>query len=78
MSRWWKDFQSRIDLCFTRDRMVELHFWMLGVLFEPYYSYPRQMMTKFYIIMTLIDDLYDNYGTTEESDIFTAAMERFA
>ncbi|CAD6246602.1 unnamed protein product [Miscanthus lutarioriparius] len=77
LTAWWKDFQSRIDLCFTRDRMVELHFWMLGVLFEPYHSYPRQMMTKFFIIMTLIDDLYDNYGTTEESDIFTAAMERW-
>jgi hypothetical protein len=78
MYRWWKEFQTRIDLSFTRDRMVELHFWMLGVIFEPYYSYSRIMMTKIFVFATLFDDLYDNYGTTEESNIFTTAMERFA
>lgn len=74
---WWKDFQSHIDMRFTRDRLVELHFWMLGVIHEPYYSYSRIMMTKFYIFANFFDDLYDNYGTTEESDVFTAAMERW-
>jgi hypothetical protein len=57
--------------------MVELHFWMLGGLYEPYYSYARIMLTKFTLLASLLDDLYDNYSTTEESDIFTAAMERF-
>jgi len=74
---WWKDFQSHIDMRFTRDRLVELHFWMLGVIHEPYYSYSRIMMTKFFIFGNFFDDLYDNYGTTEESDVFTAAMERW-
>jgi (-)-germacrene D synthase len=49
---------------------------MLGVIHEPYYSYSRIMMTKFFIFGNFFDDLYDNYGTTEESDVFTAAMER--
>ncbi|XP_008662773.1 (E)-beta-farnesene synthase-like isoform X2 [Zea mays] len=57
--------------------LVELHFWMLGVIHEPYYSYSRIMMTKFFIFGNFFDDLYDNYGTTEESDVFTAAMERW-
>ncbi|WVZ81717.1 hypothetical protein U9M48_029061 [Paspalum notatum var. saurae] len=74
---WWKDFQSHIDLSFARDRMVELHFWMLGVIYEPYYSYSRIMVTKFLIFATLFDDLYDNYGTTEEANIFTMTMERW-
>ena len=69
---------TRIDLSFARDRMVELHFWMLGVIFEPYYSYSRIMMTKIFVFATSFDDLYDNCSTTEESDIFTTAMERFA
>ena len=67
---------TRIDLSFARDRMVELHFWMLGVNFEPYYSYSRIMMTKFFKFALLFDDLYDNHSTTEESNIFTTAMER--
>ncbi|KAI4978939.1 hypothetical protein ZWY2020_015692 [Hordeum vulgare] len=74
---WWKDFQAQTDLQFARDRMVEMHFWMLGVVYEPQYSYSRIMLTKLVMIVSLFDDLYDNYSTTEESNIFTAAMERW-
>ncbi|RLM62196.1 (E)-beta-farnesene synthase-like [Panicum miliaceum] len=73
---WWKDLHSRTDLSFARDRMVEMHFWILGALYEPYYSYPRTMLTKFTLLASLLDDLYDNYSTTEESTIFTKAIER--
>jgi hypothetical protein len=76
--RWWKDFQLGTDQRFTRDRMVELHFWMMGAVYEPCYSYSRIMLTKFTVYATMFDDLYDNHGTTVESNIFTAAMERFA
>ncbi|KAL6659483.1 hypothetical protein ACP70R_003523 [Stipagrostis hirtigluma subsp. patula] len=74
---WWKGFMSRTDLRFARDRMVEIHFWMMGVVYEPYYSYSRIMLTKLIIFISLFDDLYDNYSTTEESQIFTTAMERW-
>nr|QJA42391.1 terpene synthase TPS20 [Setaria viridis] len=74
---WWKDFQSRTDLSFARDSMVEMHFWILGALYEPYYSYSRTMLTKFTLLASLLDDLYDNYSTTEESNVFTTAMERW-
>ncbi|KAK3122687.1 hypothetical protein QOZ80_8AG0616830 [Eleusine coracana subsp. coracana] len=74
---WWKDFQSQTDLSFARDRMVELHFWMLGVLYEPYYSNSRIMITKFVVLASVLDDLYDSYSTTEESNIFTRAIERW-
>nr|QBA83585.1 terpene synthase family protein [Chrysopogon zizanioides] len=74
---WWKDFQSQTDLSFARDRMVELHFWMLGVVYEPYYPYSRIMMTKFIVLASLLDDLYDSYSTTEESNAFIAAMQRW-
>ncbi|VAH40853.1 unnamed protein product [Triticum turgidum subsp. durum] len=74
---WWKDFKSQMDIKFARDRMVELHFWILGVVYEPQYSYSRVMLTKLLIFVSLFDDFYDNYSTTEESNIFTAAMERW-
>ncbi|CAO2186886.1 unnamed protein product [Urochloa humidicola] len=74
---WWKDFRVGTDLRFTRDRMVELHFWMMGVVWEPYYSCSRIMLTKFTVCATMFDDFYDNYGTTEESNIFTTALERW-
>ncbi|RCV30114.1 hypothetical protein SETIT_6G068300v2 [Setaria italica] len=74
---WWMDFKSRTDLRFARDRLVEMYFWMMGVVYEPYYSYSRIMLTKLVMSVSLLDDLYDNYSTTEESQIFTTAMERW-
>uniref|UniRef100_A0A3B6JKK3 Terpene synthase n=1 Tax=Triticum aestivum TaxID=4565 RepID=A0A3B6JKK3_WHEAT len=74
---WWKDLKSQANPQFARDRIVEVHFWILGVLYEPQYSYPRIMLTKLVLFMSLLDDLYDNYSTTEESNIFTAAMQRW-
>ncbi|KAK3120867.1 hypothetical protein QOZ80_8BG0642870 [Eleusine coracana subsp. coracana] len=74
---WWMDFKSRVDLTFARDRMVELHFWMLGVVYEPQCSFSRIMMTKLVVLTSLFDDLYDNYSTTDESNIFTEAIERW-
>jgi (-)-germacrene D synthase len=56
--------------------MVEMHFWMLGVLFEPQYSYGRIVLTKFFTFISIFDDIYDSYSTLEESKLLTMAMER--
>ncbi|PUZ50068.1 hypothetical protein GQ55_6G030000 [Panicum hallii var. hallii] len=74
---WWKDLRSRVDLTFSRDRLVEMHFWMMGIVYEPHYSYARIMLTKQVLFVALLDDIYDNYSSTEESDIFTTALERW-
>ncbi|KAJ1267219.1 hypothetical protein BS78_07G039800 [Paspalum vaginatum] len=74
---WWKDLRSRVDLTFSRDRLVEMHFWMMGMVYEAYYPYSRIMLTKLVLFIALLDDIYDNYSTTEESNIFTAALERW-
>ncbi|CAO2035554.1 unnamed protein product [Urochloa humidicola] len=77
LTMWWKNFRSVTDLGFARDRMLELHFWMTGVCYEPHYTYSRIMLSKLITIASLFDDLYDNYSTTEESNAFTAALERW-
>jgi (-)-germacrene D synthase len=58
--------------------MVEMHFWMMGVFFEPKYSYSRKMLTQLFMIVSVLDDLYDSHCTTEEGNAFTAALQRFA
>ncbi|KAL5232301.1 hypothetical protein ABZP36_031077 [Zizania latifolia] len=77
LTMWWKEDQLQDHVSFARDRMVEMHFWMLGVLFEPQYSYGRIMLTKLFIFVSIFDDLYDSYSTLEESNLFTIAMERW-
>lgn len=56
--------------------MVEMHFWMMGVFFEPQYSYQRTVLTKLIMLVSVFDDFYDNYSTSEESRMFTTAIKR--
>ena len=65
------------NLSFARDRVVELHFWILGVYFEPQYSFAWRILTKKIYMASIIDDIYDVYGTHEELELFTNAIKRF-
>uniref|UniRef100_A0A151UEB1 (+)-delta-cadinene synthase isozyme A n=1 Tax=Cajanus cajan TaxID=3821 RepID=A0A151UEB1_CAJCA len=61
---------------FARDRIVESCFWILGVYFEPQHSLARRIMIKVIAISSIIDDMYDAYGTIDELELFTNAIER--
>ena len=75
--RWWKELDFANKLPYIRDRIVELYFWMLGVYFEPRYLLGRKILTKVIAMTSVIDDTYDSYGTFEELQLFTEAIERF-
>ncbi|KAI8001047.1 (-)-germacrene D synthase, partial [Camellia lanceoleosa] len=74
---WWKKREIATKLPFARDRLVECYFWILGVYFEPKYSVVRSFMTKIIALASVIDDIYDVYGTLEELQLFTDAIERW-
>ncbi|PIN05648.1 5-epiaristolochene synthase [Handroanthus impetiginosus] len=75
VSRWWKDLVSRFS--YIRDRVVECYFCALGIYFEPQYSRARVILAKILAIISIIDDTYDSYGTIDELEIFTHAIERW-
>ncbi|CAL5374479.1 unnamed protein product [Camellia sinensis] len=77
ITRWWKEKEIATKLPFARDRLVECYFWILGVYFEPKYSVVRSFMTKIIALASVIDDIYDVYGTPEELQLFTDAIERW-
>ncbi|KAK7313005.1 hypothetical protein VNO77_37322 [Canavalia gladiata] len=77
VSKWWKDLDVATKFPFTRDRLVETYFWTLGVYFEPQFSLGRRLMTKVISMSSIIDDIYDVYGTFEELQLFTDAIERW-
>ncbi|XP_027356306.1 (-)-germacrene D synthase-like isoform X3 [Abrus precatorius] len=77
ITKWWKDLDFATKLPFARDRMVEAYFWILGVYFEPQYSLGRRLMTKVISVTSIIDDIYDVYGTLEELQLFTEAIKRW-
>lgn len=55
---------------------MENFFWTVGVVFEPGQGYCRRMLTKINALITTIDDVYDVYGTLDELELFTDAVQR--
>ncbi|CAK8534682.1 unnamed protein product [Lathyrus sativus] len=76
-SKWWKDTQIGEKLRFVRDRFVENFVWNVGMSFKPEFEYFRKILTKANALITIIDDIYDVYGTLEELELFTEAIERW-
>ncbi|KAJ9671956.1 hypothetical protein PVL29_025550 [Vitis rotundifolia] len=77
ISAWWKDLDFAHKLPFARDRLVECYFWILGVYFEPQFLLARRIVTKVIAMTSIIDDIYDAYGTLEELELFTEAVGRW-
>lgn len=63
-------------LSFARDRLIESFFWAVGMAFEPQCSKVHKELTKAFLFVTVIDDVYDVYGTIDELELFTHAVER--
>ena len=49
----------------------------MGLVFEPKYSSFRKLLTKVIIMILIIDDVYDVYGSLNELQQFTEAVDRF-
>uniref|UniRef100_A0A0D3GWQ5 Terpene synthase N-terminal domain-containing protein n=1 Tax=Oryza barthii TaxID=65489 RepID=A0A0D3GWQ5_9ORYZ len=71
---WWKELNVESNLSFIRDRIVEMHFWMTGACSEPHYSLSRIILTKMIAFITILDDIFDTYATTEESMMLAKAI----
>ncbi|XP_010267843.1 PREDICTED: alpha-terpineol synthase, chloroplastic-like [Nelumbo nucifera] len=76
-SRWWRNLGLAQKLSFARDRLVESFLWSAGVTYEPQYRRCRNWLTKVMKFVLVLDDIYDVYGSLEELEIFTDAVERW-
>ncbi|KAM6581835.1 hypothetical protein CsatA_005609 [Cannabis sativa] len=77
VSRWWKESDFVHKFPFARDRIVELYLWILGVYYEPQYCLARNILIKIIALASITDDIYDAYGTLEELELLTHAIERW-
>ncbi|KAH0863181.1 hypothetical protein HID58_080392, partial [Brassica napus] len=77
LSSWWSKTGLTKILDFVRDRITESYFSSVGVICEPEFAHHRQMLTKVFMLITTIDDIYDIYGTLEELQLFTAIVEKW-
>lgn len=63
-------------LNFARDRVMESFFWSVGMVFEPEFSTCRVGLAKVVMLITVLDDIFDVYGSQEELQQFTEAIEK--
>ncbi|KAI4374743.1 hypothetical protein MLD38_012703 [Melastoma candidum] len=75
--RWAKDHEFTGNMPFARDRIVECYLWALVAYYEPEFSFARRFVAKIVAVINLMDDMFDAYGTLEELELFTQALERW-
>lgn len=76
LSRWWKESGSP-ETTFTRHRHVEYYALASCIAFEPQHSGFRFGFAKLSHIITVLDDMYDLFGTVDELELFTEAIKRW-
>ncbi|KAI7755200.1 hypothetical protein M8C21_023892, partial [Ambrosia artemisiifolia] len=69
--KWWKDLDLQNTLPYVRDRLVEVYF-------EPEHFRTRMFLIKTCMWLVVLDDTFDNYGTYEELEVFTQAVQRWS
>nr|AWK77755.1 sesquiterpene synthase 2 [Persicaria minor] len=77
LTMWWRSFEFPKTFPFIRDRVVEAYLNSVSVFHDPKFSVARVVYTKAFLLLTVLDDIYDSYGTIEELEAFTKAIERW-
>jgi len=76
VTRWFRD--SGLPLfTFARERPLEFYFLIAAGTYEPQYAKCRFLFTKVACLQTVLDDMYDTYGTLDELKLFTEAVRRW-
>nr|Q9M7D0.1 RecName: Full=Terpinolene synthase, chloroplastic; AltName: Full=Aggteo; Flags: Precursor [Abies grandis]AAF61454.1 terpinolene synthase [Abies grandis] len=76
LSRWWKD-SGFSHLTFSRHRHVEFYALASCIETDRKHSGFRLGFAKMCHLITVLDDIYDTFGTMEELELFTAAFKRW-
>nr|A0A7G5KLV0.1 RecName: Full=Monoterepene synthase TPS1, chloropastic; AltName: Full=Alpha-terpinene synthase TPS1; AltName: Full=Beta-pinene synthase TPS1; AltName: Full=Beta-thujene synthase TPS1; AltName: Full=Sabinene synthase TPS1; AltName: Full=Terpene synthase 1; Short=CoTPS1; Flags: Precursor [Cananga odorata]QMW48842.1 terpene synthase 1 [Cananga odorata] len=77
VSRWWSEFGLAEKASFARDRLMEGYQWAIGTVFEPEFGQCREVLAKLAQLIAVIDDMYDVYGSPDELELFTDAVDRW-
>jgi len=77
VSRWWSGEKVGKNLPFVRDRLLANFLWTIDGNFRPELTFYRRHTTKANSFFTVVDDVYDVYGTLDELRIFTDVISRW-
>nr|O24474.1 RecName: Full=Myrcene synthase, chloroplastic; AltName: Full=Aggmyr; Flags: Precursor [Abies grandis]AAB71084.1 myrcene synthase [Abies grandis] len=74
--RWWKE-SDLPKLTFARHRHVEFYTLASCIAIDPKHSAFRLGFAKMCHLVTVLDDIYDTFGTIDELELFTSAIKRW-
>ncbi|KAL2331549.1 hypothetical protein Fmac_019130 [Flemingia macrophylla] len=77
ITKWWRKSNFVTKVPYARDRLVESYLWSLATSYKLECSNRRMFMGKLIAVVALLDDTYDDYGTVQELELFTKAIERW-
>ncbi|XVE74266.1 hypothetical protein DITRI_Ditri12bG0002800 [Diplodiscus trichospermus] len=77
VARFWKDCNFSSELCYARERYVEVYTWINIMNSEPRYTRWRLLLTETLTLISILDDTFDAYGTPQELQRFINALKRW-
>ncbi|KAL5978648.1 hypothetical protein ACLOJK_029765 [Asimina triloba] len=77
LARWWQKLGLQRRLSFSRDRIPESFLFSLCIVHGSQYGLSRYEVARISQLVTTIDDIYDVYGTLDELELFTDAVDRW-
>ncbi|XP_017409571.1 probable terpene synthase 2 [Vigna angularis] len=77
ITKWWKKSEFATKVPYARDRVAECYLWPISLSYEAEYSIARRIGSKLIGCISLLDDTYDAYGTIEELELLTQAIQRW-
>ncbi|KOM28948.1 hypothetical protein LR48_Vigan623s000500 [Vigna angularis] len=76
-TKWWKKSEFTTKVPYARERVPECYLWPISLSYEPEYSIARRIGSKLTGCISLLDDTYVAYGTIEELELLTQAIQRW-
>ncbi|KAK8605752.1 hypothetical protein V6N13_102524 [Hibiscus sabdariffa] len=77
IARFWEDHKFSSELPYARERYVEAYTWANSVYYEPCFTLWRIILTKIVVLVSILDDSFDAYGTPQELQRLIDALKRW-
>ncbi|XP_020591254.1 myrcene synthase, chloroplastic-like [Phalaenopsis equestris] len=74
---WWARLDLGKTLSFSRNRLIECFFYVVGIVHGPDSGFCREKLTQVGMLIATVDDVYDIYGSLEELELFTQIIDRW-
>ncbi|KQK02091.1 hypothetical protein BRADI_3g60316v3 [Brachypodium distachyon] len=77
ITEWWEYLYGHVGLKYVRDRVVECYTWSYALFHEEGFALARISVAKQMVLITIMDDTYDNHATIQECRQLNEAVQRW-